>query len=393
MKKILIFFIIIILHTSCVLATDEVLSNESDESAVQKAKEEIMNATQKTFKISEFLNATQKYTGQFFEDLEIQDIFKEAIDGKITIQMFKKSFFKLLGKDFLESIKLMVNILLIIVVHSILKSIVENLGNDSSAQIAYFVQYLIIVTLVIKSFTSVLFITKEAIENLSNFMNLLIPLLTTLMLTTGCISISNIVQPILIFLSSALGNFFNNFLIPILLISITLSVISNISSKVQLNKLAKFFKSSIVWILGIVLTVFTGLLSVEGTLGSSVDGLTSKTTKAIVSNFIPVVGKVLGDATETIIGCSNILKNAVGVIGLLVIVGIAIVPLIKVLTLWFAFNLTSAVCAIVADEKIVKLTEQIADSYKILLAILFATSAMFFIAITLVLKMTNNVAM
>ena len=224
-------------------------------------------------------------------------------------------------------------------------------------------------------------------------MNLLIPLLTTLMLTTGCISISNIVQPILIFLSSALGNFFNNFLIPILLISITLSVISNISSKVQLNKLAKFFKSSIVWILGIVLTVFTGLLSVEGTLGSSVDGLTSKTTKAIVSNFIPVVGKVLGDATETIIGCSNILKNAVGVIGLLVIVGIVIVPLIKVLTLWFAFNLTSAVCAIVADEKIVKLTEQIADSYKILLAILFATSAMFFIAITLVLKMTNNVAM
>ena len=352
-----------------------------------------MNATQKTFKISEFLNATQKYTGQLFEDLEIQDIFKEAIDGKITIQMFKKSFFKLLGKDFLESIKLMVNILLIIVVHSILKSIVENLGNDSSAQIAYFVQYLIIVTLVIKSFTSVLFITKEAIENLSNFMNLLIPLLTTLMLTTGCISISNIVQPILIFLSSALGNFFNNFLIPILLISITLSVISNISSKVQLNKLAKFFKSSIVWILGIVLTVFTGLLSVEGTLGSSVDGLTSKTTKAIVSNFIPVVGKVLGDATETIIGCSNILKNAVGVIGLLVIVGIVIVPLIKVLTLWFAFNLTSAVCAIVADEKIVKLTEQIADSYKILLAILFATSAMFFIAITLVLKMTNNVAM
>lgn len=391
MKKFLILFMLIILHSNFVFAVDEVL--EQDETLIQKAKDEVMSATQKTFKISEFLNETENYTSQLFDDVDLKDVFKETISGKITIDKFKKTFFKLLGKNALESIKLMINIMLIIVVHSILKAIVENLGNDSSAQIAYFIQYLIIVTLVIKSFTNVLEITKDAIDNLSNFMNLLIPLLTTLILTTGCVSIANIVQPILIFLSSIIGNFFNNVLIPILLISITLSIVSNISSKVQLNKISKFFKSSIIWILGIVLTVFTGLLSIEGTLGSSVDGLTSKTTKAVVSNFIPIVGKVLGDATETIIGCSNILKNAVGIIGLLVIAGIVLVPIIKVLTLWFAFNLTSAVCSIVADEKIVKLTEQIADSYKIVLAILFSISAMFFISITLVLKMTNNVVM
>lgn len=391
MKKFLILFMLIILHSNFAFAVDEVL--EQDETLIQKAKDEVMSATQKTFKISEFLNETENYTSQLFDDVDLKDVLKETISGKITIDKFKKTFFKLLGKNALESIKLMINIMLIIVVHSILKAIVENLGNDSSAQIAYFIQYLIIVTLVIKSFTNVLEITKDAIDNLSNFMNLLIPLLTTLILTTGCVSIANIVQPILIFLSSIIGNFFNNVLIPILLISITLSIVSNISSKVQLNKISKFFKSSIIWILGIVLTVFTGLLSVEGTLGSSVDGLTSKTTKAVVSNFIPIVGKVLGDATETIIGCSNILKNAVGIIGLLVIAGIVLVPIIKVLTLWFAFNLTSAVCSIVADEKIVKLTEQIADSYKIVLAILFSISAMFFISITLVLKMTNNVVM
>jgi stage III sporulation protein AE len=222
-------------------------------------------------------------------------------------------------------------------------------------------------------------------------MYLLTPLLTSLILTTGCITISNLIQPILIFLSTMIGTFINNFLIPILLTSITISVVSNISSKAQLDKLSKFLKSSVVWILGIVLTIFTCLISVEGTLGSSVDGLTSKTTKAAVSNFIPVIGKILGDTSETVIGCCNVLKNAVGIIGLIVILGIVIVPIIKILTLWVTFCITSAICEIVADERIVRLTNQIADSYKILLAILFSASVIFFISITLVLKITNSV--
>ena len=393
MKKIFIFIIIFFLQVSPVFANEDLVENEPDESLIKKATEQVMEATKETLGISDFLEESKKYTENIFDDLNLEEILSNSIQGKYSTNFLKSTFFSIFGKEILESVKLMANVLIIIVIHSIMKAIIENLGNNSSAKIAYFVQYLAIVTLVIQSFVSVLSITKEAISNLSNFMNLLIPLLTTLILTIGCITISNIVQPILIFLSSMLGTFFNNFLIPILLVSITLSIVSNISSKVQLDKLSKFFKSSIVWVLGIVLTIFTCLLSVEGTLGSSVDALTAKTTKAAVSNFIPVVGKILGDTTETIIGCSNILKNAVGIIGLIIIVGIVLMPIIKILTLWIAFCLTSAICEVIADEKIVKLTTQISDSYKILLAILFSVSVMFLISITLVLKITNNVVM
>ena len=393
MKKIFIFIIIFFLQVSPVFANEDLVENEPDESLIKKATEQVMEATKETLGISDFLEESKKYTENIFDDLNLEEILSNSIQGKYSTNFLKSTFFSIFGKEILESVKLMANVLIIIVIHSIMKAIIENLGNNSSAKIAYFVQYLAIVTLVIQSFVSVLSITKEAISNLSNFMNLLIPLLTTLILTIGCITISNIVQPILIFLSSMLGTFFNNFLIPILLVSITLSIVSNISSKVQLDKLSKFFKSSIVWVLGIVLTIFTCLLSVEGTLGSSVDALTAKTTKAAVSNFIPVVGKILGDTTETIIGCSNILKNAVGIIGLIIIIGIVLMPIIKILTLWIAFCLTSAICEVIADEKIVKLTTQISDSYKILLAILFSVSVMFLISITLVLKITNNVVM
>lgn len=393
MKKVFISIILfLMLLTNLSFAKEEILEND-DSSLIEQTTEQIMETTQKTLGISDFLKEADKYTKNIYGNINLSDIFSNIIKGKYKTNFIKSTIFTLFGKDVKESFRLMFNVLIIIIIHSVMKEIIENLGNNSSAKIAYFVQYLMIVTLVTQSFVSVLNITKEAIDNLSNFMNLLIPLLTTLILTTGCISISNIFQPTLIFLSSMLGNFFNNFLMPVLLMSITFSIISNISDKVQLDKLSKFFKSSIVWILGILLTVFTCLISVEGTLSSSVDALTAKTTKAAVSNFIPVVGKILGDTTETIIGCSNILKNAVGIIGLIIIVGIVLIPLLKILTLWVTFCLTSAICEFIADNKIVKLTSQIADSYRILLAILFSVSIMFFIAITLVLKITNTAVM
>ena len=135
------------------------------------------------------------------------------------------------------------------------------------------------------------------------------------------------------------------------------------------------------------------MLSLEGTLSSGVDGVASKTTKAAVSTLVPVVGKIMGDTVDSIIGCTNILKNSVGVIGIIIIIGIIAVPTIKILIMWFSFKLMAVVCEPVSDEKIVKLFEQIADSYKIMLAILISVSAMFIISITLVIKITNSVLM
>lgn len=284
----------------------------------------------------------------------------------------------------------MITVLIVIIIHSIFKAIIENLGNTSSVKIVYFIQYLIIVTLITNSLVSIIDITRDTIQEVVNFMNLLIPLLSTLMLTTGCITSIGIVQPILLFMISFIGNFISNFIIPMLLISITFGIVSNISDKVQIDRLSQFLKSSIVWILGIILTIFVCALSIEGTLSSSVDGMTAKTAKAAVSNFIPVVGKILGDSVDSIIGCGNVLKNAVGVIGVIIIAGIVILPILKLGILWISFYILSGVCEIVADQKIVKLIAQIADSYKILLAILFSVSCMFIVGVTLVLKITNS---
>ena len=154
-------------------------------------------------------------------------------------------------------------------------------------------------------------------------------------------------------------------------------------------KFSNIFKNVTVWTLGIVLTIFTTVLSLESTITSSVDGLAGKATKAAVSGFIPVVGKIMGDSADTVLGSVNVLKNSVGIMGTIIIFVIAVMPSVKVACYWILFKALAALSEPCADENVVNLFEVISDNYKVLLGILFSITIMFVIGIAIVLKATN----
>ena len=376
MKKIILIFILVLLLLPC-----EVFA---------ETEEEIMSSTQEKFNISGFIKQAEGYIGKTFGDIDLSETLNQAIQGKIDNKALSQKLLKLLGEEVSSSLKILISILVIIVIHGILKSITDNLENTSISQIIYFVQYILIVTLIMSNFTEIIKIVKDTANNLVGFINLLMPLLLTLMIYTGNVATSSLLQPVILFVINFVGNIISDILIPIVLIIVVFSIISKISQKVQVDKISKFLKSGVVWPLGIVLTIFVSVVSVEGTLSSSVDGLTAKTAKAAVASVIPVVGKVLGDVVDSVLGCGVILKNAVGVVGVIVILGICLMPIIKIGTLSIIYSLASAVIQPVADEKIVKLLDEMGGVFKLLLGILCALSVLLIIGVTMVVKISNS---
>lgn len=261
----------------------------------------ILQSQQDSLGIASFLEEAQKYTSSVYEDIDINELFTSALKGKIDNEKMIKSVVGLLGKEVVSSITVLGSIIVIIVIHSILKSISDGLENKGISQITYYVQYILIVTLIMTNFAQIIDLIRNSIQNLVGFMDCLIPILMTLILTTGSIASASMLQPILLFVITLVGNFINGVVLPLVLVGTALGIISKVSDRVQIDKLSKFFKSSVVWILGVSLTLFVGIVSLEGTLSSSVDGITAKTTKAAVSSFIPVVGKILGDAVDTVL--------------------------------------------------------------------------------------------
>lgn len=386
-QKIIMILIAFLIFFSILLYSKPIYGTEEQTNV---SKEEILQGQQETLGISSFIQEAQKYTKNTFEDLNMGDFFSSAITGNIDNETIFKTIINMVGKEVVDCIRVLGSIIIIIVIHSILKSISEGLENKSISQITYYVQYILIVTLIMTNFADILSMVKTSIDSLVGFMNSLVPLLITLMLTTGNIASAGIIEPIILFIITFIGNFITSVLIPFILISNVLGIVSKISPRVQVDKLSKFFNSSVVWTLGIVLTIFVGLLSIEGSLSSTVDGITAKTAKAAVTNFIPVVGKILGDAVDTVIGCSNVLKNAVGIIGVIVVICICIGPIIKLAVLMALYYLAGAICQPIADEKIVKLLEQMGDTFKMLLAIMCSVSVMLIVGTTLVIKITNS---
>lgn len=173
MKKLLILVVILLM-----LFTN--ISNASEE----LSQEEIMKSQQESLHIDDFIEEADKYAQDVYSDIDISDLFSSAITGTIDNETIFRSIFNILGDEVLDAISVLGSILVIIVIHSILKSLSDGLENKGVAQITYYVQYILIVTLIMTNFVQILDIVKDSIQSLVGFMNSLIPILITLMVST-----------------------------------------------------------------------------------------------------------------------------------------------------------------------------------------------------------------
>ena len=390
MKKILyvcLAIVTIILIPQLSYANDAEQSNSTNHNIDTEA---ILEEQKSSFGIRDFLKDAENYAPDFMKELDISNMFDKALTGDIDNSSIFKKILNLLGSQIIDTLKILINILIIVLIHSILKSVTDSLEGSNVSKIVYYVQYILIVTIIMANFSDILKSVNETIENLIGFSELLIPLLVTLMTYTGSITTTAVIQPILLFLIEIIANLIKIFVLPIVSLITVLAIISKITDKLQINQLGNFMKSSVVWVLGVILTVFVGVVSLEGTLTASVDGVTAKTAKAAVSNLIPVVGKILGDGVDSILGCGIILKNAVGMIGVIIIIGICFMPIIKIGAFSILYSLTSSIIEPLADTKIVKLLEEMGGIFKLLFAIVCSVSVLLIIGITLVIKISNS---
>lgn len=174
MKKIVIIFIFFyILVLSKTYATDEIIKSQMDE-----------------LNLSTLIKEGQEYTKDAFPDIDINELLNSSLAGKINNKIILNDILSIFGNELRTTITLIGNIIVIIIIHSILKSFSENLGRMGVVQIAYYIEYILIVTVIISNFTNIITIIKETITNMVGFITTLIPILLALMVASRKCSIS-----------------------------------------------------------------------------------------------------------------------------------------------------------------------------------------------------------
>lgn len=339
--------------------------------------------------VDKFMNDIKEYSQDILPELQDEDLLDKIISGNA---FDKKDILNRILNNFLSEIKNNMSIIFTIIAVSILCSVLKNIQSSfggNVSEVSFYVCYLFIVILIISSYTDIVSVCRDTIVKLNDFMNVLIPLILALLVANGNLVSVGMMQPVLLIMISVINILVSSIILPIIFISTMMNLISNISENIDVSKIPKLLQKTCVWCLEFILIIFVGILSLEGTLAANVDGITAKTTKTIVSTVIPVVGKALSEATDSVIGAASITKNAIGIIGIIVIVGIVAVPLIKVFVMMLVYNISSALIQPIVDKRISNCMTSLGDSIKIIFGLMATVSMLFIISTTIIIKVGN----
>ncbi|WP_163194746.1 stage III sporulation protein AE [Clostridium thermarum] len=382
MKKIimLLTLILVLLVPVRVNADEQHGFSVKDEEKIQSLYDYISNMKNKYEIINEL--DVQQYVDNFIET---------GNDGLTNRQIYKIILTYVL-KELALSAKLMVIIVVIAVVAALLHNLQKAFSNESLSNIAYFACYSVLIIVVSKSFLVGLNLAKETILQMTDFMTALVPVLIMLVASVGGVTEAAVMNPIVVAGANIAARLYVTIIIPLIMIGFILQFVNNISEDYKISKLTKLINQWAIWIQGITMTLFIGILSIRGITSKTIDQVTVKTTKYMVDNFVPVVGKCLSDAISSVAGYSILLKNSLSALGLVLIIVIVAFPVIKLFIMAMLYKFTAAMIEPISDKKFVNSITTAGDSLILIMSCLVSVSVMFFVMVS-ILAATGKVVM
>lgn len=336
------------------------------------------------------INRLYDYISKMKTDVELMDnldpveYIKAYIkDGKgnLSFDSILKGVMSIVFKEVKSVLKLVISIVTIAIICSLLKNLQDAFSDESISQVAFYACYALIIIVLSKSFIISISIAKDVINNVSDFMSALLPILVTMISLAGGITQATTLDPIVFGAVIFIPKLYTNIIIPMILMGFVLEFANNISSEHKITSLCKLFRQVTVWFQGFVITIFIGLLTIRGITSSTIDAVTLKTAKFAVDNFIPIVGKAFSDAIASVAGYSLIIKNAISSIGLVAIILILLHPLIKLVLITFIYKLSAALIEPISDPRITKSIEAAGSSMVLIISCVLTVTLTFFVLI------------
>lgn len=383
MKKILFILILLILVISTDAYSEEESLNIIDTQIENLNLDELEKIIQDVREENEFL-----------PDIGTKEFLIGIIKGEISIKI--SDLINSFGFFFLDEIRVSLSLLAKILVITLISSILTNLQstfeNSSISNLANYIAYSLIAILVIGSFSQIMDLAKDSIDRMVNFMQVILPVLLTLLTAVSGPNTRILFHPMILLSVNLIATLIKSVILPLIHFSFIVSIISNISNRVEFSKLSELGRQVIGFIITGSFTLFIGIITIYG-LGTKIDGLTIRTAKFAIDKFIPIVGRFLSDAVDAVVGCSAILKNGIGFIGLFILLFICILPVVKIVVLIFVYKLIGVVVQPIGSENLVQFFNQVSKSLLLLLVSIISTATMFFITISIIVEAGNNLLM
>ncbi len=343
-----------------------------------------------TASIDHYWQQLQSQYGGYLPDTSSPSLVRAVLDhGGFNWHGIVSGILSYFFAELFDNIRLLGGILILAVLAAVLGSLQSAFEKPIVSQVGHAMILFVLMLLAIGSFTEAMGYARHAIQGMTDFMLSTVPLVITLLAASGAPATAAFFHPILLIAVHLISNIVFILVFPLILFAAVLDLTSALSPRYQLTRLAGLLRSVSVAVIGGCLAIFVGITSIQGLGRGIADGVTLRTAKFAVSTFVPVVGKAISDAAETVASASLLVKNALGIAGLVVVACIALFPAIKILTLSLIYNGSAALMQPLGDSPLVDCLGALSKSLILVFACVAAVAMMFFVAICILLASAN----
>ena len=312
-------------------------------------------------------------------------------ENAVSYSSFFASLFSNIIELIISYLPMLSIIIAIGVLSNLLNGIKSKFNEKSTSNLIELICFMSVVILVGGIITSLTKNTGESVGSMVKQMNLLFPILLSLMVGLGANASVGVFQPIVAILSTYIADFFNYFVVALFMLSFVFGIVSNMSTNVKLDKFSAFISSLFKWCVGVIFTLFFAVFSIQGISAGSFDSVSIRTTKYTIKSYVPVMGGYLSDGMDLILSSTVLIKNSIGLVGLLMIISTIISPILEIIIFSLVMKLVSAILQPMGNTKISNFLSATSKSVTMLSTAVIAIGFMYLLSIGLVMTTANVV--
>ena len=357
------------------------------------ATEVLTEEIAQSFEIDNYLKVFEDYNQKnSIEGFNVKNVFDELLNGQgINYDNILDIIANNILKQFKDTFSSVISIFIIIVITAIVKS----LELDSSSDVMKITKLIILIsvcTILLKNYLEIISMFKEIVNLLSYAMQVVSTFLLGVLIATGKITSTGIVEPLLLFISNFICFITEYIIIPFFTISIAINIVSRISENVKMDTLSSMFRKTSLYIFTTIIGIFLFVLSLETTITKSIDNVYFQTAQTAVSNMVPVVGKFLSDSLETVLGATQLIGKVGGIVALISTFILVSIPIVKLISVVSLYNLLIAISEPINEDKdIQSLLKGFIGIYKDMLGILVGVMVLFVMSVGIILNLVSSV--
>lgn len=224
------------------------------------------------------------------------------------------------------------------------------------------------------------------VSTMQKQMQIVYPLLLTLMTASGGTLTVGVCRPAVAFFSTNIVSVISTVVFPLTITIIAFSMAGNLTKELKISKFSAFFKSINKWIIGICISVFGIFFTLQGITTATYDGVVRRATKYAIGNGVPIVGGFLSGGFDLAVAASVLIKNSLGSMSIFLMLSVLFEPLVLLISVNILLRFTSAITQPFGDSRISDFLGETAENLHYCTAGLLFTAFLYFLSIMLIVS-------